>query len=92
MHCFTDTATGTTSRSLISYSDYISRPEDHTSIIHFLGGEDLHFCKITIIDDSLDEDDEEFYVKLTTPMGGKLGEHNTTLVRITTDLKDGKLY
>ncbi|XP_054706772.1 FRAS1-related extracellular matrix protein 2-like [Uloborus diversus] len=81
-------ARGTASKAVLSFSDYISRPEDHTSIIRFLQGEDLKFCKVTIIDDSLYEEDEEFTVKLTTPVGGKLGTHNQTVVKIVSDLKD----
>ncbi|XP_077984509.1 extracellular matrix protein 3-like [Glandiceps talaboti] len=69
-----DTATGTNPSPVISFSDYISRPEDQTSFIRFDRGEDLQFCRVVIIDDSLYEEDETFQVKLSMPMGGRLCE------------------
>ncbi|GIX86266.1 FRAS1-related extracellular matrix protein 2, partial [Caerostris extrusa] len=82
------TAQGTSPLSIVSFTDYISRPENHKSIIHFQRGEDLQFCKLIIIDDSLYEDEETFTVKLTTPLGGRLGDHNQTTVKILSDVKD----
>ena len=47
-------------------------------------------CPVTIIDDSLKEDAEQFHVVLTMAMGGKLGRRNETTVIIDADEKDGK--
>lgn len=46
---------------------------------------------MTIIDDSLLEDDETFTIVLTQPMGGKLGEVNATKITIKADKDDGEL-
>lgn len=46
-------------------------------------------CRIVIIDDSLYEEAETFNVKLTSPLGGRLGQYNTTEVVIETDVADG---
>nr|XP_023416197.1 FRAS1-related extracellular matrix protein 2 [Cavia porcellus] len=67
------TATGTVPTSVLSYSDYISRPEDHTSIVRFDKGERERMCRIVVIDDSLYEEEETFQVLLSMPMGGRLG-------------------
>jgi len=52
-------------------------------------GESEKFCRVVIIDDSLYEQDEKFYVKLSTPMGGRLGEFSTAEVNIVKDEDDG---
>uniref|UniRef100_H2YPT4 Calx-beta domain-containing protein n=1 Tax=Ciona savignyi TaxID=51511 RepID=H2YPT4_CIOSA len=88
--CYTepDTAAGTTPTKVQSYSDYISRPEDHNSLITFERGETEKFCRVVIIDDSLYEEDEAFKVKLVSPMGGRLGNFSTTEVVISADVND----
>ncbi|XP_060050888.1 FRAS1-related extracellular matrix protein 2 isoform X2 [Erinaceus europaeus] len=73
--CYTqqETATGTVPTSVLSYSDYISRPEDHTSMVRFDRNEREKMCRIIVIDDSLYEEEETFQVLLSMPMGGRIG-------------------
>lgn len=81
-------ATGTIPTTVSSYSDYISRPPDHTSIIRFNRGEKTEYCRIVIIDDSLYEEDEVFFIKLSTAIGGKLGKFEKAQIIIESDDKD----
>uniref|UniRef100_UPI00398EB886 FRAS1-related extracellular matrix protein 2-like isoform X2 n=1 Tax=Pristiophorus japonicus TaxID=55135 RepID=UPI00398EB886 len=89
--CFTQqgTATGTIPSTILSYSDFITRPEDHTSIIRFDKDETEKFCRIVIIDDSLYEEDESFNITLSMPMGGQVGkQYPTSHVIIVPDVAD----
>ncbi|KAG9491966.1 hypothetical protein GDO78_000464 [Eleutherodactylus coqui] len=89
--CFTQqgTATGTVPTSVLSYSDYISRPEEHNSILRFDKGEKEKTCRVVIIDDSLYEEAETFNVTLSMPMGGRLGsEFHSAQVVILPDKDD----
>lgn len=89
---FSVSATGTVPTAVLSYSDYISRPEDHRSILRFDKGEIEKSCRIVIIDDSLYEDEESFNVTLSMPMGGRLGsEFPTAKIIIIPDMDDGKM-
>lgn len=85
------TASGTVPTSVLSYSDYISRPEDHTSVVRFDKDEREKMCRIVIIDDSLYEEEETFHVRLSMPMGGRIGsEFPEARVTIVPDKDDGK--
>ncbi|XP_005796927.1 FRAS1-related extracellular matrix protein 2-like [Xiphophorus maculatus] len=93
--CYTQqvSATGTVPTTVLSYSDYISRPEDHHSILRFDKGEIEKSCRIVIIDDSLYEDEESFNVTLSMPMGGRLSsEFPTARVIIIPDMDDAPVF
>uniref|UniRef100_A0A8C5TK83 FRAS1 related extracellular matrix 2 n=1 Tax=Malurus cyaneus samueli TaxID=2593467 RepID=A0A8C5TK83_9PASS len=89
--CYTQqgTASGTAPTSVLSYSDYISRPEDHNSILRFDKDEREKMCRVVIIDDSLYEEAETFDVLLSMPMGGRIGaEFPSTRITIVPDKDD----
>lgn len=92
LHPFsTGSAKGTVPTAVLSYSDYISRPEDYSSILRFDRGEREKLCRVMVIDDSLYEGEETFNVSLAMPVGGRLGMHyHTTKVNILEDANDGK--
>lgn len=84
------TANGTVPNTVTSYSDYITRPADHRSVVRFDKGDQEKFCRVTIIDDSLCEKEEKFTVVLTEPMGGKIGSTHSVDVIIEPDKNDGE--
>lgn len=87
------TATSTVRTSVLSYSDYISRPEDHSSVVRFDKDEREKMCRVVIIDDSLYEEEETFQVLLSMPMGGRIGDKFPgSKVTILTDKDDGEFW
>ncbi|KAM6907319.1 FRAS1-related extracellular matrix protein 2a [Xenentodon cancila] len=86
-------ATGTIPTTVLSYSDYISRPEEHSSLLRFDKGEREKLCRVVIIDDSLYEAEESFNLTLSLPVGGRVGKHySTTKVNILEDIDDAPVF
>uniref|UniRef100_H3AF05 FRAS1 related extracellular matrix 2 n=2 Tax=Latimeria chalumnae TaxID=7897 RepID=H3AF05_LATCH len=70
--------------------DYQERPNIDESIITFLPGEIEKPCTVTLMDDSIHEEDEELRLVLGTPrsespFGASIGEQNETLIKIKDD-------
>uniref|UniRef100_A0A8C5H028 Calx-beta domain-containing protein n=1 Tax=Gouania willdenowi TaxID=441366 RepID=A0A8C5H028_GOUWI len=93
--CYTQqgSATGTVPTTVLSYSDYISRPEEHGSLLRFDRGERERLCRVAVIDDSLYEGEESFNVTLSHPVGGRLGMHfPTARINILEDMDDAPVF
>jgi hypothetical protein len=58
-------------------------------MIRFDKGEDKKMCTVTIIDDTLFEEEERFSLVLVQPMGGKIGKDRETVIVIGQDPVDG---
>ena len=86
-------ATATGPSPLETYGDYIARPNDHTSIVLFDIGEDEQFCEILIIDDSLYEGPENFFVKIADPFQSYIMEGQDEVeVVILPDMEDEPMF
>ncbi|KAF0038653.1 hypothetical protein F2P81_009137 [Scophthalmus maximus] len=93
--CYTQqgSASGTLPTTVLSYSDFISRPEGYGSVLRFDKGEREKRCRVVIIDDSLYEAEESFNVTLALPVGGRLGKHYPTArVDILEDAGDAPVF
>ncbi|KAK2823406.1 hypothetical protein Q7C36_020006 [Tachysurus vachellii] len=93
--CYTlqGSATGTVPSTVLSFSDYISRPEGQSSILRFEKEETEKLCRVVIIDDSLYEPEESFNVSLSMVLGGRLGsEYPSTRISILPDLDDAPVF
>ncbi|XP_045072817.1 FRAS1-related extracellular matrix protein 2-like, partial [Coregonus clupeaformis] len=93
--CYTQqgSASGTIPSTVLSYSDYISRPEEHGSVLRFDKGEMEKQCGVVVIDDSLYEVKESFIVTLSLPIGGRLGaQYTSTKVNIFPDQDDAPVF
>ncbi|KAG5284008.1 hypothetical protein AALO_G00021940 [Alosa alosa] len=92
-HTLQGTAKGTVPTSVLSFSDYISRAEDPSSLLRFDKDETEKFCRVVVIDDSLYEGEESFNVTLSLPMGGRLGsEFSTARVTILPHSDDAPVF
>ena len=91
-YMFSGTARGTPPTKVQSYSDYISRSKDHNSMIRFDKGEDKKMCTVTIIDDTLFEEEERFSLVLVQPTGGRIGNDRETVIVIGQDPDDGNYF
>ena len=87
---FSDTAKGSSSGALSSSSDFIIRPATKHSVIRFEKGENEKTCRVTVIDDSLYEEEEKFYLVLHQADGGRIGQNDQTMIIIVPDESDGK--
>eukprot|EP00118_Oscarella_pearsei_P004303 m.18164 g.18164 ORF g.18164 m.18164 type:complete len:3072 (+) comp27610_c0_seq1:382-9597(+) len=87
-----DTATGTVPSTVLSFSDYITRPEDQKSIIEFYEGEKTKDCVITVVEDTQNEPDETFTVKLVSVLGSKVGSVSESKVTILRDESDVPVF
>lgn len=60
-------------------------------LLLFFKEETTKDCSVTVIDDSLYENEEKFYVKILSHLGSKINsERNTSAIVIAPDVRDGK--
>ncbi|CAF0943971.1 unnamed protein product [Didymodactylos carnosus] len=80
--CFTKSATATQNQ------DYIGRPLNNSSRIHFQIGEQMKLCRIELINDQIAESMEYFQVLLADANSAILGRYKKTIVQIENDNDD----
>ncbi|KAH9519929.1 FRAS1- extracellular matrix protein 2 [Bulinus truncatus] len=85
------TAVGTFPVTVTS-SDFVPRPTDHTGVVTINRGEKESHCRVTIIDDALNEEEEKFSVQLTEPSGGQLGKITSVDIYIEPDQDDVPVF
>ncbi|XP_052282124.1 FRAS1-related extracellular matrix protein 2-like isoform X2 [Dreissena polymorpha] len=81
-------AQGTESDKADSSPDFVSRPQAKTSVIRFAKGENQSVCRVTVLDDSLYEEVENFHVILADATGGRIGKNSLAEIIIATDPAD----
>ena len=79
------------SGSVLSTTDYLSRPAAPPSRVTLPPGASRALCPVTLVDDARYEPEEAFWVELRDPRGGRLahGRHRRARVTIFSDDDDG---
>ncbi|WAQ99640.1 FREM2-like protein [Mya arenaria] len=86
------TARGSPTSKIEPFSDFITRPADHSSIVRFARGDSQNVCRVMLLNDSLYESQKRFYMVLKEPVGGKLGSRAETEITILPDPADEPVF
>lgn len=90
LYLIPDTAKGAPSDQVSLMTDFVIRPANQDSIIRFEEGESEKTCRVTILDDSLYEEEEKFFLVLHQADGGRIGQNEQTTIVIVPDESDGE--